>query len=244
VPVSRGVARPVPHGRKWRGRAELWVRSGGVPDRVRAGSPLPQPSGTGRRGRRPVFRRDWLAGLVIIADEGCGHETCVVVTGETAGTVVSVDTDYEPMELGLGLVGYFRAWLEGNLARFRLVRDRLVAGEDLTAIEAAVEERLGSGSPSVGDVAVSLLGIDKPAELFGDGSRRIYFGATQRPWYEQQIRPGPAAGITVDVHRRPSRCRPTRQRRPQSTPATFAKRDRPEDIRGRFTANPDTRTFA
>jgi len=129
---------------------------------------------------------DQITGLIVIIEEGCGHETCLVTTGPRAGEVVHVSLEGYVHETGKNLVQTYNEWLDLELGKFELVVGLMRSGATLEEINAAVNEKYESYDAE--DVIVSIADVEKPVELFGTGGSRIYHGATQTPWYESVLR--------------------------------------------------------
>jgi hypothetical protein len=132
------------------------------------------------------IEREQLTGLIVVIDEGCGHETCLVSSGPRAGEVVSVSADGFIHETGRTLIQTYEKWLDRELGKFELVRDLMDSEASLEEINQAVGEKFESCGAE--DIIVSIADVEKPAALFGSGGSRIYHGATQTPWYEKVLR--------------------------------------------------------
>ncbi|MEM7797648.1 MAG: SMI1/KNR4 family protein [Chloroflexota bacterium] len=144
-----------------------------------------------------------LTGLVPIIEEGCGHQTCLVTAGPLRGTMVQVSNDGFLSERRLSLPELYRAWLEESLRRFQIVKALL--DTDLTMDELDRKVMQTHKFYNGRDLAISLIGAQKPVTLFGDGKySRIYGGAEQKEWYEVQLRryrngdpPEPEAAVAM-----------------------------------------------
>ena len=127
-----------------------------------------------------------IQGLIVIIPEGCGHQTCLISSGENAGKVVSVSCDGYVEESQLSFADHYSAWLDANIDAFKKIQQLINSSFSMAEIKAIFLEEFHSYDAS--DLAVSLMGVEKPAELFGSGNLRIYNHAIQFPWYEEQLR--------------------------------------------------------
>lgn len=127
-----------------------------------------------------------LAGLLTVIDEGCGHEVCLIATGPRTGTIVYVSADGCVVESEKTLVQIYLDWLNDEIERFEFVRSLMKAGNSFKQIQNEMIARFQDYN--AGDRIVSIADVPKPAELFGEENHRIYYGATQYPWYEQVLK--------------------------------------------------------
>lgn len=126
-----------------------------------------------------------LVGLVAIADQGCGHSTCLVTSGGSAGRVVHVSCDGHVVETEHGLVELYEQWLDSTIERFKAVRDLMDAGRSYR--ELCDEMMARYELRDAGDLIASIADVDKPVSLFGTPSAPVYHGARQFPWYARVL---------------------------------------------------------
>jgi hypothetical protein len=124
--------------------------------------------------RRPRSQRILLA----IAEEGCGHRTCLNAAN---GRVVHVSADGEAGAGAYSLLEHYAKWLESELAAFKAVEDAMRSAMTYEQMQA---KWVGVG---VGDMIASIANVERPASLFGTETVRIYQGHTQFPWYRQVL---------------------------------------------------------
>jgi hypothetical protein len=158
--------------------------------RLAAGGPVPPDDG----GYFEIPHSE-LTGLVAVIDQGCGHETCVVVTGSAdpaggsaaarLGTVVDVSCDGFIADTGKTLPDLYDEWLDRELELFDAVLGLMRSGKTLDQIHGEMLARYDVYDAD--SRIVSLADVPKPAALFGEGGRRIHHGATQRPWVGQVL---------------------------------------------------------
>ncbi|HLL99792.1 MAG TPA: hypothetical protein VK400_01950, partial [Pyrinomonadaceae bacterium] len=129
---------------------------------------------------------NYLSGLVSVAAQGCGHEVCLVTSGEKAGQAVYISGDGYATETGRNLLEYYGEWLENQLDKFETVRRLMLAAASYEEIDEQVRENFDSYD--AGDVISSIADAEKPVELFGTRHHKIYHGAVQLPWYEKVLR--------------------------------------------------------
>jgi hypothetical protein len=127
-----------------------------------------------------------LAGLLSIIEEGCGHQVCVISTGPRTGNVVYLSADGHVVETEQTLLDIYAEWLDGEIERFEAIRSLMSAGKSFEQIQTETIARFNEYDP--GDRIASIADVQKPASLFGEGTQRIYHGATQYPWYESVLR--------------------------------------------------------
>jgi hypothetical protein len=130
--------------------------------------------------------RDALTGILPIIEEGCGHQTCLVTTGSTAGNVVYVSADGCVSETQKSMVDLYNEWLDRELMLFEVVARLMRDGYSYQQIDN--ELRTCYQAHGTGDRIVSIANVKKPVELFGEGNHRIYHGATHFPWYESVLK--------------------------------------------------------
>ena len=128
---------------------------------------------------------DALSGLVAIIEEGCGHRTCLVTTGDSTGNVIYVSADGCVSETRKTMLDVYDEWLNRELERFEAVSRLMLAGYTYEQIDR--EMVTSYQDHSAGDRIVSIANVQKPTSLFGEGNHRIYHGATQFPWYERTL---------------------------------------------------------
>lgn len=133
-----------------------------------------------------AIERAQLTGLIVVIDEGCGHELCLVTNGPRSGEVVNVSADGYIHEMGRTLIQTYEQWVDRELGKFEMVRDLMDSGALLEEINQAVRGKFESYDAE--DIIVSIADVEKPAALFGSGGSKIYHGATQTPWYEKVLR--------------------------------------------------------
>jgi hypothetical protein len=126
-----------------------------------------------------------LTGLLTVIHEGCGHETCLIVTGDGVGRVVRVNNDGCVTDTTNTLVDLYTEWLDGELEQFEAVRTLMLAGLTRTEINDAMQARYGAYNSN--DRIVSIADVRKPEDLFGEGGRGTYHGAVQFPWYDRVL---------------------------------------------------------
>lgn len=126
-----------------------------------------------------------LQGLVRVIDCGCGHEICLVTCGNNVGNVVYVSNDGFVEETGLTLIDLYKKWLKVSINAFKRVKELLGTDLSMDEIDKIGQQELKGYNPR--DLAISLMGVEKPASLFGSGNHKIYHGASQFPWYEKQL---------------------------------------------------------
>lgn len=124
-----------------------------------------------------------LSGLITVIGYGGGSDICLVTAGPNIGTAVFRSSDYGLMDGG-SLKTYFKDWLDTELAYFETIEALLQACDSAEDLD--IEFDREHASPSGRDYMVSFLGIEKPANLFGDDESR-HHGAVQFPWYEEQF---------------------------------------------------------
>jgi hypothetical protein len=129
---------------------------------------------------------DQITGLIVIIEEGCGQETCLITTGPRVGEVVHVSAEGYVHETGKGLIETYNEWLDEALGKFETVRKMMIDGSSLDEISSAIREQFDSHDAE--DIVVSIADAEKPVELFGTQGCRIYHGASQTPWYEGVLR--------------------------------------------------------
>ena len=129
--------------------------------------------------------REAIAGLLPVIHEGCGHLTCLIVTGDDIGRVIYVNADGFVIESTKTLVDVYHEWLDGELEKFAAVRELMEAGHTREQIYRAMVDRYDDHCAD--DRIVSIIDVAKPEELFGEGGRGRYHGAVQFPWYEKVL---------------------------------------------------------
>lgn len=128
---------------------------------------------------------DVLRGLLALIPAGCGHEVCVVSTGPAEGQIVHVSLDGFVHEADTDLMGLYEQWLDENIAALERVDALLDTDRSLQEIDETITEEFGRHDAH--DLAVSRIGAEKPAALFGSGTTRRYHAASQMPWYRKQV---------------------------------------------------------
>jgi hypothetical protein len=131
-----------------------------------------------------VFHED-LQGLIPVISEGCGHEVCLISSGEKIGQVVSVSCDGYLRDTGQTLGDLYHTWLDESLLVFQAVKQLLDTSLSMQEIDRQIREKFKRYSGQ--DLAISIMGIEKPEALFGTRSHKIYHGKVQQPWYEAQL---------------------------------------------------------
>jgi len=126
-----------------------------------------------------------LAGLLTVIHEGCGHETCLIVTGDHVGRIVHVSCDGYVEDTTDTLVDLYSRWLDRELERFAAVREMMLAGLSRVEIYDAMSTRYDDYDAN--DRIVSIADIPKPESLFGRGGRGRHHGAVQFPWYDRVL---------------------------------------------------------
>lgn len=139
----------------------------------------------GKLGRYFLKEND-LSGLVSIVAQGCGHELCLITTGEEAGKVVSFSGEGHITKTRYTLLEYYEIWLNDHLDKFETVRRLMCAGASYAEIDEEVKKNFDSYD--AGDLISSIADAEKPVELFGTRYHKIYHGAKQFPWYEKVLR--------------------------------------------------------
>jgi len=129
--------------------------------------------------------REYLAGLITIIDEGCGHEVCLVTTGLRAGEVVRVSLEGYVYETNQTLIKTYDLWLDREIEKFETVRRMMSDGSSVDEINQEVRAKFDTLDGE--DVIASIANVEKPVELFGTAHHKIYHGATQTPWYENVL---------------------------------------------------------
>ncbi|HEY0429912.1 MAG TPA: SMI1/KNR4 family protein [Pyrinomonadaceae bacterium] len=127
-----------------------------------------------------------LTGVIPIVPEGCGHQVCLIASGEKAGKIIYVSEDGYAQETSKNFAEYYTDWLDGELEKFELVEKMMRAGASYSEISDELQEK--SDSLDAGDMIASIADAAKPAELFGTRYHKIYHGAVQFPWYEKILR--------------------------------------------------------
>ena len=128
---------------------------------------------------------DSIVGLIPIIEEGCGHQTCLVASGPSAGRVVHVSSDGFVVEAEGGLRHHYERWLDVTITQFEAVRTLMDAG---VSFEALREEMVARHQlHGVGDLVASIADVETPTSIFGTPGARVYHGATQLPWYEDVL---------------------------------------------------------
>ncbi|QIE46766.1 hypothetical protein G5B38_15230 [Pseudohalocynthiibacter aestuariivivens] len=124
-----------------------------------------------------------LTGLAVILNAGCETELAIVTAGPEAGSCVWLTTGVRPSPAP-PLITLFTEWVATETANFACIAALLDTAPSAAALrDAAVAQR---GLYRALDYMVSALGIDKPADLFGETENRFH-GATQLPWFEAQF---------------------------------------------------------
>lgn len=128
---------------------------------------------------------DDLHGLIPIIEEGCGHQVCLIATGQAVGNVVQVSCDGFIQAGNTMLIGLYQTWLQGSLNAFKRVQELIAT--DLSMDEIFRSTLVDLSGYSVRDLIVSFIGSPKPESLFGSRGSKIYGGPGQELWYEEQL---------------------------------------------------------
>lgn len=132
----------------------------------------------------PIDRLEHRGGNSIgFSHQGCGYELCVASGDSNA--VLEVDDFGQCHDLGASFFSYYNDWLEGEIGDFIAIETRIAEGMSMTEIHEFAKSTLKRHDAH--DVVSSIINAEKPPELFGTPSARIYHGATQFPWYEAQL---------------------------------------------------------
>ncbi|NEO84614.1 MAG: SMI1/KNR4 family protein [Spirulina sp. SIO3F2] len=127
---------------------------------------------------------DYVQGLIAIIEEGCGHQTCLITSGENIGNVVYVSNDGCITETNKKLTDLYQNWVDGAIQAFERVISFI--DTDLSMEEIKQETRHELRGYSVDSLIVSLIGAQKPRELFFKGGLR-FGGHAQGLWYEEKL---------------------------------------------------------
>jgi hypothetical protein len=134
-----------------------------------------------------------------IIDAGCGHRTHVSTEAGAPDRVQHVEEDGEVIDAGLDLVGYYGQWMEREIAAFEAVAGYLREGMTMAQLADALvaSHRRWDGR----ELAISLMDIARPEELFGPPDAPRFHAAVQYPWYEAQLRQqrGEPAPVAADA---------------------------------------------
>lgn len=85
---------------------------------------------------------DILQGLLLLMDEGCGYETCMVTSGDSAGMIVEVSCDGYISELkDQTLLDMYQTWLDSNLLSFSIIEVLVKSKLGLNEIISEIEDR-------------------------------------------------------------------------------------------------------
>jgi hypothetical protein len=121
---------------------------------------------------------------LFVSDQGCGHGTYLTADrGLIAFHDVEDDEGY--FSTGMSFSAYYNDWLDGELAAFNMVIEWIDQGWSTEQISNELSQATGRHDGR--DRIVSLIDVAKPVSLFGTPQARIHHGATQFPWYEQQL---------------------------------------------------------
>lgn len=131
------------------------------------------------------IRHKEIHGLITIIEEGCGHQTCLISTGEKIGNIVRVSGDGYVTEEDCTLITLYNNWLDSSIQAFETVKPLLATTLSMTEICDHIQKVLNRYDGQ--DLAVSLLGVQKPESLFGTRHHRRYGGADQAKWYDEQL---------------------------------------------------------
>ncbi|MDQ3800087.1 MAG: SMI1/KNR4 family protein [Acidobacteriota bacterium] len=153
---------------------------------IRANAPYVDVEALKRKLGRKYLDEGNLSGLVSVVAQGCGHEICLITSGEKVGKVVYVSGDGYVSETDQNLVEYYEKWLDNQLDKFEAVEALMRAGRSYQEIDEEISEKFASYD--AGDIISSIADAEKPVELFGTPHHKIYSGAKQFPWYEEVLR--------------------------------------------------------
>jgi len=143
--------------------------------------------------------KEVLAGLLVVIDEGCGHESCLVTTGPLAGNVVHVSNEGFVEETDQTLRDHFEQWLDRELNLFGSVESLMRSG----ASYAAIHEKMVAQFEDwfAGSRISSIANVEKPAKLFGTGDIDSGSGATHNQWYEKVLKKWQRANVPSSRNR-------------------------------------------
>ena len=137
--------------------------------------------------------KEVLAGLLVVIDQGCGHESCLVTTGPLAGNVVHVSNEGFVDETNQTLRDHFEQWLDREINLFGTVEFLMRSG----ASYAAIHEKMVAEFEDwfAGSRISSLANVEKPARLFGTGDIDSGSGAAHNQWYEKVLKKWQRANV-------------------------------------------------
>ena len=143
--------------------------------------------------------KEVLAGLLVVIDEGCGHETCLVTSGPLTGNVVHVSNDGFVEETNQTLRDHFEQWLDRELKLFGAVESLMRSG----ASYAEIHEKMVAQFEDwfAGSRISSIANIEKPARLFGTGDVDSGSGADHNRWYEKVLKKWQRANVPASRNR-------------------------------------------
>ncbi|HLM00005.1 MAG TPA: SMI1/KNR4 family protein, partial [Pyrinomonadaceae bacterium] len=126
---------------------------------IRANAPYVDVEALKRKLSRKYLDEGNLSGLVSVVAQGCGHEICLITSGEKAGKVVYVSGDGYVDETDRNLVEYYEKWLDDHLDKFETVEALMRAGRSYQEIDEAVSEKFASYD--AGDIISSIADAEK-----------------------------------------------------------------------------------
>ncbi|PXX41498.1 SMI1/KNR4 family protein [Undibacterium pigrum] len=140
--------------------------------------------------------REDLSGLMPILFEGCGHEVCLITSGEKTGKIAWFSIEHGISEPDVYMLDLFTNWVDRQLEIFNAIRTLADSDYSLEDIGKQMVEKYHEYDAA--SLVMSVLNIQKPESLFGTKNRKTYHHAIQFPWYEEQLahyRQNPGPGI-------------------------------------------------
>jgi hypothetical protein len=153
---------------------------------IRADEPYVDVEILKQKSDRNYLLEEDLTGLVSVVAQGCGHEVCLITSGEKVGKVVYVSGDGYVTETDRNLIDVYQEWLDTELDKFETVETMMRAGASYDEIDEQINKKFSTYN--AGDIISSIADVEKPSELFGTMHHKIYSGAEQFPWYEKVLR--------------------------------------------------------
>ena len=130
--------------------------------------------------------KEALAGLVVVIEEGCGHETCLITSGPLSGNVVHVSNEGFVEETTEKLVDHYQQWLDRELSLFEAVELLMRSGASFREIQDKMVAQFEDWQ--AGSRISSIANAEKPARVFGTGEIDSGSGAEHNQWYEEVLK--------------------------------------------------------